>query len=381
MARRPQRGQEFITGLDDSGGHAALFRADGKRIVSEKQPLVGVAAVSVSRPLVDDFEGSWNNLRARIQAELGLASPPPIHVRWMWGSSRPDKHKNPYLNATKEQAAAWLTEAVEILVRFQGYRYEFGVLGEFYQRTNMQDLLEPYYDPAAPWRAERDYLASREIPKDLYKVYHRATVYPLLRTLPHAFWQLDASVKNIGGKSSRIIVDAFTGIEGVGAPEVLRATQELAQLKRVSEMSVVDAYEDSALVQAADVVAWSYNRLVTQDRAGIKDIPFLEVFWPMLRVGRSLGGTPLSRQVKKPAGTSAETLCIVYSLARAAVAEKWPDFVEEMFVHVDEFHRRSQEAYTAGGFSVSVLTDEGQKRAEAYAATKMTGPRSKTAAE
>lgn len=45
MAKRPTRGQEFVTGIDDSGGHAALFETNGKRIISSQQPLVGVVVV------------------------------------------------------------------------------------------------------------------------------------------------------------------------------------------------------------------------------------------------------------------------------------------------------------------------------------------------
>lgn len=369
MARRPKRGQDFVTGIDDSGGHAALFELDGKRILSPRQPLVGVAAVSVSRPLLASFEGAWNQLRARIQTELGLATPPPIHVRWMWGTLKADKHKNPYLNATMEQVADWLSEAVSILVRFQGYRYEFGLLAEFYARSHMQDLLEPYYSGAIS-SVERDYLASRQVPKDLYRIYHRATVYPLLRIIPYLFWQLDASIKNIGGKDTSVLIDAFTGTEGVEAPAVLRATQELAELSRVGNMAVVANYADSVLVQAADVVAWSYNRVVTQGLAGNNDKPFLDVFGPILAAGRSLGGTRLHQRVVKPEGTNATTLCIVYSLARGAVAKKWPEFVEANFVDVDEFHERAKAAFNARGFGVPVLTESGQKLAEEYATTR-----------
>lgn len=369
MGRRPKRGQEFVTGIDDSGGHAALFEPNGKRIVSPNQPLVGVASVSVSRPLLGAFERAWDRLRARIQSELGLAEPPPIHVRWMWGAKRADPHKNPYLHASQEQVAEWLAEAVKTLVHFQGQRYQFGILAEFYPRAHMQDLLEPFYSDAST-RVEHIYLASRLVPKDLYRIYHRATMYPLLRTMPYLFWQLDASVKNIGGKSTSIVMDAFTGTEGVEAPEVLRATQDLAQLTRLDHMAVVDNYADSALVQAADVIAWSYNRVATQGLSGTQDMPFLKVFGPILRAGRSLAGTTLDQRIAKPQGTSSTTLCIVYSLARGAIEKQWPDFVEENFVDVDEFHKRAQAAYDVRGYGISVLTESAKARAQEYAATR-----------
>lgn len=381
MANRPTRGEQFITGIDDSGGHATLFQVDGTRVESPNQPFVGVAAVSLRTGLLADFEGRWNDLRARAESDLGLATLPPIHIRYMWGKNRPDKHKNPFASASQEQIAEWLSEASLILERFQKYRFEFGILTEFYQREQMQDGLEPFYsDPA--WEIERRFLMSRLVPKGLYHAFHRATMYPLLRILPIIFWKLNDSVRNIGGGGTSLVIDGFTGTDGVGAADVLKSTRELAGLSLIGEMAVVSSYADSPLVQAADLIAWSYNRVITQEAKGIKDEPFFRVFGPILAAGRSLGGSRIGSQPSAPPETGAKTLCIAYSLARTAAAAKDPDFVETVLVDVDEFHHRALKGLEGGVTrGASALTAEGRRMAEEYAAHKMTGPRSETAAE
>lgn len=379
VATRPPRGQCFLTGIDDSGGHAALFDIHGNRLGDPKQPYVGVAAVTVGDALTSDFKGKWNELRARIKSTLGTSAPPPVHLRWMWGNKRVEKHKNPYVNATNAQIADWLSEAVNIMAQFQRYRYEFGILTEFYARSHMQDLLIPYYTDAAS-RMEREFLASKHVPYRLYEDFHRATVYPLLRTLPFLLWKLDHSIKTIGGSDTAVEVDGFTGIDGVEAPDVVRAIQELANLTRVVRMSVVPSYSESPLVQAADLIAWSFNRVLTRQAFDIDDPPFFRVFGPILGKARSLGGTLIRKVAQLPPKTSASTICIVYSLARLAAEKKDADFTEAALVDVDEFHRRamSQRVESTG---ISVLSDEGRRMAESHHAAKMTGPRAELAAE
>jgi hypothetical protein len=138
--KEPKR---FICSIDDSGGHAALMTPDGKRIQTESQPFVGVGSITILADRLRFFEARWNRLRRKIQAELGLVVLPPIHARWMWGTRRPDKHKNPYVNATNEQAADWLSEAAGIIQEYQKYRGEFGVFFGYMQRSDLQSGLEP----------------------------------------------------------------------------------------------------------------------------------------------------------------------------------------------------------------------------------------------
>lgn len=382
--KRPHR--RFASGVDDSGGHAALFQADGTRIGSPDQPFVGVAAVTVATEVLPAFEAAWNRLRAGIQKELGLEAPPPIHVRWMWGTNRPDKKKNPYVNATNAQVAAWLSTAVKILVQFTSRRRQFGITTVVLQRSHLQDQLSRYYaDPE--FDLELAYLRSRHVPRNLFKIYHRASTYPLLRVLQLAFWQLDESLKDVGGTSTSVTIDAFIGTDTIEAPEVIRSIQEFADLSRIDKLTVVDSYADSVLIQAADLVAWTINRLATQGLKEEVDQPFLQVFGPLIDNSRSLGGRRITKAPLMPRSSGASTLCIAYSLARGAAAAVDADFVDEVMVNVETFHARALKAFEnmeAGKreyFGVSILTEEGQRRAEALAAPEMTGPRSKTAAE
>lgn len=368
VAGRPPRGQRFSTGIDDSGGHAALFDKHGKRLGSAKLPYVGVAAVTVGDALTSDFDGRWNELRARIQAALGTSTPPPIHLRWMWGTKRVEVHKNPCVNATNAQVAEWFSEAAKLMADFQRFRYEFGILAEFYARSHMQDLLAAYYTDEAS-RVEREFLASKHVPKSLYEDYHRATVYPLLRTLPFLLWKLDQSIQNIGGGETTVELDGFTGIDGVEAPDVVWAVKNLAKLTRVGPMSVVPNYADSHLVQAADLIGWSFNRVLTLQAAQTDDPPFFRVFSPILGTARSLGGTPIGKAARVPPRTSASTICIVYSLARLAAQKKDAAFTDAALVDVDEFHRRAM-SQGPDSTGISALTDEGRRMAESYCATK-----------
>src|SRR5690606_23646238 len=243
---------------------------------------------------------------------------------------------------------------------------EFGILAEFYARSHMQNMLAPYYSDESSL-IEREFLASRQVPLGLYEIYHRATVYPLLRTLPFLLWKLNDSIRNIGGAETSIELDAFTGIDGIEGPDVIRAIQELAQLNRVGAIGVVPSYSESTLVQAADLIAWSFNRVITKQAAKEEDPPFFQVFGPILSTARSLGGTRLGTAAHIPPTTSAATIGIVYSLARLAAARKEPDFVEAVLVDVDEFHRRatSRQAESSG---ISVLSEKGRRLAEAYQA-------------
>lgn len=364
-AKKRKKSRRFVTAMDDSGGHAALLHPDGRRILTDSQPFVGVGSVTMREELVPFFVARWNRLREKIGRELGLANPPPIHARWMWGAQRADKHKNPYVNATNEQAAEWLTEAATILRDYQRHRNEFGLFVGYLSRAEMQDWFEPYYtDP--DFEAERIFLRSRAIPLGLYKEFHRATAYPLFRVLPLALVSEYQSMTRVGGTSLSVLLDNFTGADGVKAEDVSRAVRDLAQLDKVESLDVVDSYANSALVQAADVMAWAGNRLATKNHLGDPDAPFRARFDPLLQEARTVSDTRVLGGVKLPSGVGMTTLCVPYALARSAVHKKHPEFVDRMFVSVEEFHDRAITALETGKKGVHVLTAEGQAMAEAY---------------
>lgn len=373
--------REFVAAIDDSGGHAALLNPDGTPIESPSQPFIGIGAITLSRDQLPTFEQSWNNLRNRIADTLKLPTPPPIHLRWMWGNHRPDKHKNPYLHASNEQVRSWLREAVQLLLRYQSrYRNQFGMYAEFYLRKDFQDGFSPYYhDPG--FHVEHAFLQSKHIPKGLYARYHRISSYPLVRTLPSVLWELSASVKIVGGHHLDIVLDAFTEADGVSAENFVRTAQTVAGITHLRSIQVVDSYSESPLVQAADLVAWVNNRARTKQLRKEPDRPFLDVFGALLTQARKLSGSLLTASKHIPGEASWQTLCVAYTLARNAIHQTHPGFVDDVFVSIEEFHARALNALSKGQPGVSVLTTEGMKQAQAHAEAQMTGPRSETAAE
>lgn len=366
----------FITGIDDSGGTAELFEFDGRPKGLTGPPIAGAAMVTVRGDLQQQFEASWSRLRVRIQEELGLTTPPPVHLRWMWGTNKPDKHKNPYYQAgaSNDQVARWLRSACDLLLRFQARRCQFGMQSTTIPRESIQRDLGLYYQKDE-WKIERRYLASKAAAKGFYRAYHSVTALPIIRILPVVAWRLDRVIRACGGRSNSILVDAFTGTDGAGAPEVLRAARSMAELESVQEIKVVESYSESSLVQAADLVAWSVNRLLTLELHNERDPPFERVFGELLQNGRSPNGTKLLAPYKIDSEVLSQITCIVYALARGAAGKIDQKFVDENLVSVEEFHERA----TAPGFEsrtgVSVLNKVGQQRAKEHY-QRMTGPQS-----
>lgn len=178
-----------------------------------------------------------------------------------------------------------------------------------------------------------------------------------------------------------IVVDSFTAADGVAAQNVLETARDIAGVSSLRSIQVVQSYSDSPLLQAADLMAWTYNRALTNFRFKKVDQPYREVFGRLMQHGKTLAGRYLRDLEARPPSTTTEVVCIAYALARNAIRADHPQFVDDVFVSIKEFHRRALATLVSNSPGVSVLTEEGHRRAAAFAASKMTGPRSETAAE
>jgi hypothetical protein len=345
----------FLAGVDDSGRPEGLVRWDGTPIEAI-HPFVGVAAVVVRRDHVDEFQGRWNALRAKIQRRLGTDDLPPIHLKWMWGKTQLSP-TNPYRTADFRDIRVWLGEAINIIAGMSRYPNVIGVHVDFRRRDALAQRLAPYYtdegfaEELAFFRNDVD--AKK---RNRYSVYHTVTTNPVLRILATLLWSLDKAVEAAGGEALDVVVDRFAGARGIDSEDVEAACRKLAQLQRVRSISEVADYGQSPLCQAADLVAYTMNRwLLIHHNIIQRDRQFEALAEQLIRRTHALTGDKVFEQVEPDAEAELSSLCVLYSLARQAVARRDPAFAETHMITDEMFHDRALSFDKANANGISVL--------------------------
>lgn len=355
--------RSYIAAIDDSGSSEVAVDWSGVPVPGDSL-FSGLAGIVVRQDLLDEFEGRWNHLRSKIARRLDTEALPPIHMRWMWGKHAADPDRNPYGAASFREKQEWILEAVQLLQSLQRRPGQLGIVIAFQNRSEFSATQAKYFtDPQ--FLPEIRFLQqhNQKQHKKLYDRYHRQITSPIAYCLPEVLWKLNAAVAACGGTSVDVEFDHFAHARGIDTDEVLEATRHLAGFGLISSLNEIEvAYDASPLCQAADLIAWTTNRASTQraQEGGPNDQPFIRIYDQVYRRLKTLDGGPFPQTAALPS-TDAHYLCVPYALARASVADKFPEFADQHLITVEEFHRRHV-ATTPTDTGISVLTDRSRQR-------------------
>ncbi len=344
----------FTIAFDDSGGTEQLFKWNGE-LIPGSHPVCVLAGAYVSDEAVDAFEDRWMALRTEIGRTLGTTAPPPIHLRLMWGRSLPKKYRkgpNPYIGADFDDVQAWVSEAWSIIEYFVRQRLA-GWEIQFERREDYADRGTRYFQHPVHG-AEMRYLQRRS--QKMYRGYHRLTTSPLLALYTRALLGVnELALAHSAHTSFRVLVDSFADSHGIDELETVESMKSIASLERIAEVSRVADSDDVALMQAADVVAYSMFRVQMERVGAIAEDVALKRILGRRRNGLTISSANLSHRARRRYGDIGRVaLSLHYALARAHVASKDPEFAEMALVPVSEFVRRQR---CSDGVGVSVLTE------------------------
>lgn len=348
----------YIAAIDDSGSSEVAVDWSGTPVPGDSL-FSGLSGIIIREDLLEEFEGRWNHLRSKIARSIGTATLPPIHMRWMWGKHAADPDRNPYGAASFRDKQEWIRKAVQILESLQRQQGQLGIVIAFYERRQFSAQQSRYFtDPQ--FLPELRFLQqhNKGYYKKLYDRYHRRITSPIAYCLPEILWKINSAVAVCGGASVSVEFDHFEHARGIDTDEVLEATRKLAGFGLIGRLSEIEmTYQDSPLCQAADLIAWHTNRAATQKAqvGGPSDQPFIRIYEQVYRRLKTLDGGPFPQSAALPS-PSAHYLCVPYALARASVADKFPEFADENLITVEEFHLRHVHS-PATETGISVLTD------------------------
>lgn len=354
----------FTAAIDDSGDPRRLIDWGGN-FIEAPLPFVGLAAVVIRDDLILELESRWAHLQTGIQKKLGTPYLPPIHLRLMWGKSLPNhlrqpKAPNPYLYANFAQIRAWLREARTILLSLAERPQGLTVYADFMERKAFAENMSHYYrDPK--FAAEHEFLKRHKTNGQsgiLFNKYHNIGSNPLLRQFIDILWRINTDLnEKANGAGVHIVVDRFSGAHSIDAQIVLSSAQTLSELSRIRQISHATA-PPSPLSQAADLYAFSYNRMVLLHHGHIAPDPYFEeIARPLIDKGRTLGGWTLPEPYSIPQELDPGNLCIIYAAAYADLLKKDPVFVRKHLIDVAEFHRRAKHNRIERATGISILKD------------------------
>src|SRR5690606_7709318 len=276
----------------------------------------------------------------------------PMHLKWMWRKHerRPDP-LNPYAGWAFRDIKVRLRDARNIIVSFMDRPGAVGLYAEFFRRKSFASDMEQYFhDPAfadelAFFRSHK----TRGKTGKLYGHYHSITANALVRLLAVLLWRLDHDVGKLDKTGLTVLVDRFAGANGIDAATVLSACQTLAGLSRISGLQQVPSCKESPLCQAADFLAYSYNRLLLLEHDLIERDPhFEEIAVPLLKSAVSLDGWEAAKPFQPPDGVVRTSLSIVYALAHHELRRRDARFVDAYMIPVEEFHERVKQLPAEG---------------------------------
>lgn len=322
--------------IDDSGTDGVLFKLDGTPCPNP-QPYAVVGGILVPQVHEASMKNAWDDLRSTIASTLQLNELPPIHMRLMWGTSRPKNIRagvpNPYLLATKEQIKGWVEDALSILDRFRRSR---GLLHFGFGDTKAR-LASNYADYFAGDLWRREYAAIAAASTDVLEAFHNAAANPLPEMLAHSVFYLDQLVAQQTMRSACITYDRNPSAKGFGISAAMEAIKQRGILRTIRSLDVGDHMTD-VLLQAADVVAYRMFRSGLEKVREQVDEVFSDWRQRFPMVG---GGWEHTDRVHLEASV------VRYDVARRAAREVDANVVDTLFVDVDEFRRRAREVMRA----------------------------------
>jgi hypothetical protein len=359
--------KQFVIAFDDSGGVEALCRWDGTPIAGD-HPITVLTGFFVDRTAQADFEAQWNAVRRESQEQLGWDTPPPVHMRLMWGRTLPPRYRgqpNPYLGASFDDVHRWVSQY-------------WAVVDEFVKRRLAGWFSNTLQRPAAA-EAQRRYLQHPEFGQEmrfirarsrrLYRGYHRLTNSPLLMLYTRSLLYAAETARATGPASIMdVLVDSFGDSHGIDAAETVAAMKAIASLDHIGTVERVADGDTSAPVQAADLIGFTRFRLEMAAGGYIQPDRVLAAI-ASRRDGISVTSANIPHKVRLRHGDLRfVAIPLHYALARAFVADRDPEFADEHLVGVAELRNRLHVVLANETVGVSVLTDAARTQPPAHMA-------------
>lgn len=361
--KKYEHNTDYVAGIDDSGGNEALVRWNGDPIPGQ-HPITLTTAFFIRTRLLDSFNREWCDLQDDIQRELGCGGRPPIHMRIMWGKTLPPKYRgdsNPYLDASFEQIQGWVKAALGIVRDFCARPKDANWQSHLRLRADMAKSQTSYLtDPR--YQDELRFLrsSSRGELKKMYSIYHNRITSPLLPPLVTLITCLNEYMRIGGKKTMKLFVDPFPDSHGIDTKAVLEAMASIALLEYISEVQRIDDSDLHPVCQAADLIGFIQFRLLMHEHGHIDPDAPLFSLWEEA----SHRASPFSIKnavelyANRVEDWSSRYLATHYAIARQAIHDRYPDFVDEHLVTVEEFLDRAREAHAEGSTGVRVLADD-----------------------
>lgn len=354
---------EFVVAFDDSGGIELLCDWNGNFIPGD-HPVTVLGAFYIRKPQVDRFKQDWRGLQEQMGLALGVEKP-PIHMRLMWGKSRPQKYRgssNPFLDADYNDVREWVRTAWTIIdthvrAKSAGWFYSVRVREQAAQ-SQIRFLKDSHF------ARERQFLVRhRRRGRSIYEGFHRLITSPLLELYVSALPQLNELMCACRRSTAHVLVDSFNDSHGVDELEVVSALKDIGGLRYIDSVSRIENGDKEPLLQAADLIAFSMRRFETAE------LGFMQPDRDLLGIAENMKGQSVTRAdiprlaERRFPNLGQIVLTLHYSLARAHAHRFDSYFTERNLVPVQEFFQRAARAGDSDTVGVSVLTEEAQNAA------------------
>lgn len=344
----------YVVAVDDSGGIEPLIKEFGS-YAEGARPVITMASFLILEEFLEEFNSDWTALRRSMASDLSIDDPPPIHLRLMYGEKLPGKHRkkpNPYAvvgtnppapKAEFEQTLSWLEIAMSIIQEYS-YRAKRGcgyVVVSFSREELAANLLEYFKSPEL--RAEMMFIRHHSVRprQNMYKNYQKKMASAILTPFTQLLGYLD-QVMHLSKSTANFLVDPFHDSAGLDTEELLDIIQKMGDLAYIESIKIGDP-DESAVLQAADMIAYIWRRAEETQRKTMKpDKPLMDV-WRKYPLSPLIPGT--MQQIK--AGLFArkkhwlyEMQAVHYALARREIEASDSNFAAEYLVSVEEFLER-----------------------------------------
>ncbi len=334
---------DLTIAIDESGGIEPLLNYKTLEVhVNHPHAVCFSGASIIVSSELEQFEANWNSLCKSISDKLCLDYLPPIHLKLMWGTTKP-KHEysnipNPYVGCSHEEIYGWVVAAFEILKEYERNKRCMWFLYTEERRKESSVGLQRYY---ASDEGKKEVAFLKKIGGSGYRAYHVIATSPLLITLGDLLYNINVLCAR-KYKTAEILLDnveEYTGFDALSASQMLQNKIGLDKITSITKLNHGGIeYRNHPLLQAADLRLFFRNKaFVSNDNAantllGMYPEPPDHFIGPPYAYTRTLSNP-------KHYAWRSQLMLLRYELARTKALAKAP-YLEKYIISSEEFEDR-----------------------------------------
>lgn len=353
---------DYISAVDDSGGIEPLVKWGGTFVPGD-HPITGITFALLRSDQLEIFNDQWSNLRQEIGTYLGTATPPPIHLRLMYGRKLPPVYRqrpNPYVGTPFVKICEWIDKALGILQTMSLRPRTFTAFNLSMSREQAARSILTYFgEPALV--AEMQYLKEESVQHrhGMAKRYLNKLASPLLPLFTNSVLFLDVMMQLLGNKTVSLHVDRFSDSHSLDALEVIDAVNRVSDLQHIRSIQITADGDDVPLAQAADLLGFINFRFDMAIAKHIQpDLALIDIVRkrePKKFITANIGHV-VSRRYPR---TESITRPIQYAVARKVIESVDGNFAQTHLISVLEMRERIWELMNLNESypGVSILRD------------------------